>query len=92
MKINWKVRAKNKLFWLALVPAFLLVVQIIAGWFGYEFAADLVGEEAAALINAVFALLAILGIVVDPTTDGTDDSDQAMRYQEPRKDKKKGLK
>lgn len=92
MKINWKVRAKNKLFWLALVPAFLLVLQIITSWFGYEFAADLVGEQAADLINAVFGLLVILGIVVDPTTDGTDDSDQAMRYQEPRKDKHKGLK
>ncbi|PIC87999.1 phage holin [Sporosarcina sp. P20a] len=92
MRINWKVRAKNKLFWLALVPAFLLVLQIVAAWFGVELAADLIGLEATKFINSVFALLVILGIVVDPTTDGTDDSDQAMRYQEPRKDKKKGLK
>lgn len=90
MKINWKVRAKNKLFWLALVPAFLLVLQIVANWFGCELAADLIGQEATDLINAVFGLLVILGIVVDPTTPGTDDSDQVMRYQEPRKDKRKG--
>ena len=89
MKINWKVRAKNKFFWLAMVPAFLLVAQIVAGWFGYELAADLIGEEAANFINAVFALLVILGVVVDPTTDGVEDSDQAMHYQYP---KKKGLK
>lgn len=92
MKINWKVRAKNKLFWLALVPAFLLVLQIVTGWFGMELATDLIGQQATDFINAVFGLLVILGIVVDPTTDGTDDSDQAMRYQAPRKDKKKGLK
>ncbi|MBD7984395.1 phage holin [Sporosarcina sp. Sa2YVA2] len=88
MKINWKVRIKNKMFWLAMVPAFLLVAQIVSGWFGYELAADLIGEEAANFINAVFGLLVIIGVVVDPTTDGVDDSDQAMRYQEP---KKKGL-
>lgn len=88
MKINLKVRAKNKLFWLAMVPAFLLVLQIVAGWFDYELAADLIGEEAAGFINAVFALLAILGVVVDPTTDGVDDSKQAMRYHAPKKEEK----
>lgn len=88
MKINFKVRAKNKLFWLAMVPAFLLVVQIVTGWFGHELAADLIGEEAAGFINAVFALLAVLGVVVDPTTDGVDDSKQAMRYHVPKKEEK----
>ena len=84
MKINWKVRAKNKMFWLTMVPAFLLIAQIVSGWFGYALAADLIGEEAAKFINAVFAFLVILGIVVDPTTDGMDDSDQAMRYRYPK--------
>lgn len=88
MKINWKVRMKNKMFWLAMVPAFLLVAQIASGWFGYTLAADLIGDEAANFINAVFGLLVIIGVVVDPTTDGVEDSDQAMRYQYP---KKKGL-
>lgn len=85
MKIIWKVRAKNKFFWLAMVPAFLLVAQIVAGWFGYELAADIIGDEAAGFINAVFALFVILGVVVDPTTDGVDDSEQALRYQEPKR-------
>ncbi|MEV9639455.1 phage holin [Mammaliicoccus sciuri] len=85
MRINWKVRMKNKLFWLAVVPAFLLVAQIVASWFGYELAADLIGEEATKFINSVFALLVILGVVVDPTTDGVEDSPQALRYREPKK-------
>ncbi|RBO90985.1 phi LC3 family holin, partial [Paraliobacillus ryukyuensis] len=45
MKINWKVRVKSKTFWLTLVPALLLLAQIVTSWFGYNFAADLVGEE-----------------------------------------------
>lgn len=88
MKINWKVRAKNKLFWLALVPAFLLVLQIVAAWFGVELAADLIGDEVTKFINSVFALLVILGIVVDPTTEGTDDSRQALKYERPKKEGK----
>ena len=89
MKINWKVRMKNKMFWLAMVPAFLLVAQIVSGWFGYELAADLIGVEATHFINAVFALLVILGVVVDPTVSGVSDSKQAMRYHEPKKENKR---
>ncbi|WP_345554879.1 phage holin, partial [Paraliobacillus ryukyuensis] len=61
MKINWKVRVKSKTFWLTLVPALLLLAQIVTSWFGYNFAADLVGEEITRFINVVFAILTILG-------------------------------
>lgn len=88
MKINWRVRAKNKTFWLTVIPAVLLIVQIITGWFNYDFAADIVGDEAARLVNAVFAVLVILGIVVDPTVDGIRDSTQARRYLTPKKEHK----
>ena len=36
MKINWKVRIRNKNFWLALIPALLLLVQVVAAPFGYK--------------------------------------------------------
>ena len=87
MKINWKVRAKKKSFWLALVPAIVLLVQIVGNWFGYDIAAELINTEAAKFINAVFAVLVILGIVNDPTTSGLSDSKQALNYKKPRKDK-----
>ncbi|WP_060210298.1 phage holin [Sporosarcina koreensis] len=86
MKINWKVRIKNKMFWLAMVPTVLLVAQIVAGWFGFALAADLIGMEATNFINAVFSLLVILGVVVDPTTEGLKDSRQALRYDRPKDD------
>jgi phi LC3 family holin len=86
MNINWIVRLKNKTFWLAIIPAILLVAQIVTGWFGIDFAADLVGKEATKFINAVFAVLMILGVVNDPTTTGTGDSKQARTYKKPRSD------
>ena len=33
--INWKVRIRNKNFWLALIPAVLLLVQVVAAVFGF---------------------------------------------------------
>ncbi|KNE19030.1 phage holin [Virgibacillus pantothenticus] len=84
MKINWKVRAKKKSFWLALVPAIVLLIQIVGNWFGYDIAAELINAEAAKFINAVFAVLVILGIVNDPTTKGLSDSKQARHYKKPR--------
>ena len=78
MKINWKVRIKSKKFWLTVIPAALLLAQTVAVPFGYNFDIAKIGTDLTAVINALFALLAILGIVVDPTTSGVADSDKAM--------------
>lgn len=86
MKINWKVRIKNKVFWLALVPAVLLLIQVVAAVFGYELHIEAIGDKLTAVINALFAVLAILGVVTDPTTAGVSDSKQAMEYEKPRVD------
>ena len=86
MKINWKVRMKKKSFWLALVPAIFLLIQTVADPFGYKWDFVILNQQAAAIINAAFAVLAILGIVSDPTTSGLSDSDQAMTYEKPRKE------
>lgn len=84
MSINWKVRIKNKAFWLALIPAVLLVVQSVAAPLGYVADFSAIGEQAIVIVNAVFGLLAILGIVADPTTQGICDSEQAMTYETPK--------
>ena len=86
MKINWKVRLKNKTFWLAIVPALLLVIQTVASLFGYAWDFVVLNQQIAAVINAVFAVLAILGVVTDPTTAGMTDSDRAMTYKKPKED------
>ena len=86
--INWKVRIKNKSFWLALIPALLLLIQAIAAVFGYTLDLSALGEKILAVINCLFAVLAILGIVNDPTVGGIGDSAQAMTYITPKKDTK----
>lgn len=83
MKINWTVRINNKNFWLAMVPAFLLVVQTVAALFGFTLDLGDLGNKLLDIVNAVFALLTILGIVTDPTTKGVGDSNRALGYSEP---------
>ena len=83
MKINWLVRLKNKAFWLALIPALALVAQAVASLFGYTIDLTTLVGKVQAVINAIFAVLAILGIVVDPTTEGIEDSNRAMTYSVP---------
>ncbi len=84
MKINWTVRIKNKNFWIALVPALLLLAQVVASVFGYSLDLGDLGNKLLAVVNAAFAVLSILGIVTDPTTKGVSDSEQAMTYTKPK--------
>lgn len=83
MKVNWIVRIKNKQFWIAVIPALALVVQAVAAVFGWELDFNTLIGKLIAVVDAVFALLVILGIVVDPTTVGIGDSERAMKYEEP---------
>ena len=83
--INWKVRIKNKNFWIALIPALLLLVQVVAAVIGYTLDLGELGNKLLAVVNAVFAVLSILGIVTDPTTQGVADSNLALTYDEPKK-------
>lgn len=85
MNINFLVRAKNKTFWLALIPAALLLVQTVAALFGYQWDFVALNEQLTAVVNALFAVLAILGVVTDPTTVGVGDSARAMGYDAPAK-------
>lgn len=86
MNINWTVRLKNKTFWLALIPAVLLLVQVVAAVFGYTLDLGDLGNKLLEVVNALFAVLAILGIVTDPTTVGVSDSKQALTYTVPKKE------
>ena len=86
MKINWKVRVKNKMFWIAIVSALLMLGQVVAGVFGFELNLGAIGDKLIAVVNAIFGVLAILGVVADPTTAGMSDSTQAMSYEKPKEE------
>lgn len=82
MNINWKIRFGNKAFWISLIPAVLLLIQVIASTFGYTLDLGELGNNLLAVVNALFAVLVILGIVTDPTTKGVSDSERALEYKE----------
>ena len=82
--INWTVRLRNKTFWVSLIPAVLLLVQGVAAVFGYTLDLGALGDKLLCVVNALFGVLAVLGVVTDPTTAGVGDSQQAMGYETPR--------
>lgn len=82
--INWKVRIKNKAFWVAIIPAVLLLVQVVAAVFGITIDLGEMGNKLLEVVNAAFGILTILGVVTDPTTQGISDSDRALTYTEPK--------
>ena len=81
MKLNWKVRFKNKV-WLG------SFCSLIIG-FAYSMLAlfDVFPEVTQSLVlqllNQVLTFLGLIGVIVDPTTAGLGDSDRAMGYEEP---------
>lgn len=82
--INWQVRFKNKNFWLSFIPAILLLIQVIASVFGFNFDFGDLGNKLIAVINAAFVVLSLLGVVTDPTTAGVSDSERALTYTRPK--------
>ena len=82
--INWKLRLNNKATLLSLIVQIVAIVYMVLGMLGIV---PHVGEDAVTtLLFMVVEVLALLGIVVDPTTEGVGDSQQAMGYLEPKKE------
>lgn len=84
MKINWTVRIKNKDFWMAIIPAVLLLIQAVAAVFGFTIDLSELGGKLLVVVDCVFVILVLLGIVNDPTTKGVADSRLAMTYTRPK--------
>ena len=78
MKINWKVRLRNKT-WLASVLALVIsfAYDLLAM---FEYVPPLSQDWLMSLIQTILTLLTALGVVIDPTTAGAADSDRAMGY------------
>jgi len=81
--VNWKVRIKNKNFWIGLIPAILVLVKETMAIFGWYVDMTQVSGRIVNAIEALFVVLAIVGIVNDPTTEGFSDSYRAMGYDKP---------
>ncbi|QJQ27892.1 holin [Enterococcus phage phiNASRA1] len=73
--MDWKTRIRSKAFWITLVPALVVLAQMVGNIFGLDMS-KLTGlsEQLIGVINALFVVLSILGIAVDPTTKGIKDN------------------
>lgn len=85
MSINWKVRLKNKTFWITAIPALLLVITSVLKIFGVDIDLTSLNDQLIDVVFAVFALLTALGVVTDHTTEGFGDSEQALEYEIPKR-------
>lgn len=84
MSINWKVRLRHRQFWLGLTGALGTFAVAVASLFGHGSHALGILDAINAMAASILTVLALLGVVIDPTTEGAEDSDQAMTYEEPR--------
>lgn len=88
MKINWKVRVKNRAFWIAIIPALALLGKQVLELFGVNVDFTNVSKKLLEIIETVFVVLAIVGVITDPTTKGISDSERALGYSEPNNDRR----
>ena len=85
MKINLKVRFKNKIFWIKFIPALHVLIKSVANLLGLSIDLTSIESNLLEVIESVFLVLGIVGIVADPTTIGVGDSKQALTYNAPKK-------
>ena len=83
MKINWKVRLRNKTWVASLLALVIAFVYNLLAMLGIE--VPVTQEWVTGIVGTVITLLTGLGVLIDPTTPGVGDSDRAMLYQEPGK-------
>lgn len=82
MQINWKLRLKNKVTLTAIILGVVGIVYKILAMLGIV--PPISENEVVEIVLLVIELLVLLGVVVDPTTAGVGDSQQAMGYEKPR--------
>ena len=84
MKINWKVRFKNKVFLTAFISLIVGFVYSMLSLF--DIFPTITKNSILQIVEQVLTFLGLIGVIVDPTTAGLGDSDRAMSYEEPWKD------
>nr|WP_315057855.1 phage holin [uncultured Lysinibacillus sp.] len=84
MENNWKVRLKHKQFWVSLIALLLVLANQTAGIFNVDI--TIYNAQITAVSETVLSILGLLGIIIDPTTKGTSDSERALNYDKPKDD------
>ena len=82
MNINWKVRLRSGPFWLGLISLVLTFIYTLLNMAGVVPQFD--QKQILDIVVMLLQILAFIGVLTDPTTKGFSDSEQAMRYNEPK--------
>ena len=84
--INWKVRFQNPEFWRGIIAAVGMLLVAVFALLGVNASADIEAWQSAMymIVTAVFSIFNLIGVAVDPTTEGMGDSQQAMTYEQPK--------
>lgn len=93
MKINWKVRLKNPIFWVNLAAAIILPALAHMGlnWSdmtSWSMFFCVMGKAFSSPALVVSMLISVWNLLSDPTTAGISDSGRALLYEEPYKEKR----
>lgn len=88
MKINWRVRAKNPVFWAQVALAVLAPILAYFGMTGADMTSwDVLGNTLLAALKNPYVLALVLvsvwNAMNDPTTPGVKDSARALTYRAP---------
>ena len=81
MKINWKVRLKNPMFWLTVIPAVITFIYTVLG--AFDVVPSLSQDVVVNIVTAIITALTTIGVLIDPTTKGVGDSERALGYDKP---------
>ena len=89
MKINWKVRIKNPVFWGQVAAAIVAPILAYLGlswedmttWAAFG---DIFVKAISNPVVIVSVLVSVWNLITDPTTKGLGDSRQALTYQKPK--------
>ena len=90
MKINWKVRFKNPVFWFNLAASIFLPRLACRGFNGedmtrWQAVGNVFLQAVQSPVIVVSVLVSVWNLLNDPTTKGLSDSSQALTYTEPKK-------
>lgn len=81
MKINWKVRFKNKVWLGCFIAAIVSFIFTILAMFDiYPIVTE---DQIMRVVNSVLMVMSMTGLLIDPTTNGIGDSERALGYDEP---------
>lgn len=78
MKINWKIRFKNKVWLLTFIGTIIAFTYQVCAMLGIV--PKVAEAQVMDLVKILLTLLVGLGVIVDPTTAGTADSERALTY------------